>query len=422
VIIDFPYPGYEGISAVEVPDRNVVGIYAPRDIAAVHDDDEIIAAAIADPIGAPRLRDIVDVNDRVLILVDDVTRGTPIASLFPHVLAELEAASVPRRQISVLTAQGTHRQMTTAELREKIGQFSDELPIYQHEWRETQQLRAYGRTSDGTLVEANRLLGDATFVLGLGSIAPHRIAGFSGGGKIAIPGVAGPAIQERCHWEAAQHPSQEIMGVADNPIRLRIEEAARLVGLRYIVNSISGPAGLVGCVAGDPVTAHREGCRLSRDINAVTIRRRADIVIVDSHPADRDLWQSAKGMYSGSIVVRDGGILILVAPNPEGVAARHPIVLEIGYRPVAELARLKQDGRISDGVGLAILADISQIVDRVECFAVSPGMRAAEAQRLGVQLFPSAASALDAAFDRHGRNAEVVVLQRGGHLLPIMAS
>src|SRR5207249_9660034 len=126
---------------------------------------------------------------------------------------------------------------------------------------------------------------------------------------------------------------ETVMGVAENPMRERMEEAARLVGLRYIINLVSDfDKRIVGCFVGDPVLAHREGCKLSYSINAVTLPRRADIVLIDSHPADIDFWQSAKGVYSGTMAVRQGGTLIVITPNPEGVADNHPNLLQLGYR------------------------------------------------------------------------------------------
>ena len=209
------------------------------------------------------------------------------------------------------------------------------------------------------------------------------------------------------------------MGIAENPMRRRIEEAARLVGLRYIVNCVSDGAGrLAGCVAGDTVLAHRAGCRLSGEINAVALPQRADIVLVDSHPADRDLWQSAKGIYSGTMAVRDGGTLVLVSPNPEGVADNHPVMRALGYRPFPELARLVDDGGVDDLVGVSVLADIAQVVDRSECVLVSPGVARADAERLGLRHASSARDAMELAFARQGRGASVVVLRRGGHILP----
>jgi nickel-dependent lactate racemase len=206
-------------------------------------------------------------------------------------------------------------------------------------------------------------------------------------------------------------------------MRQRIEEAARRAGLRYIVNVVTDrERRIVGCFVGDMVLAHRAGCRLSAEINEVILPHRADIVLADSHPADRDLWQSAKGFYAGDIAVRDGGTLIVVSPNPEGVAERHPIVLRLGCRPFLEIARLVESGAADDVVGAAVLADLAQIVDRVDCILVSPGISCDQAERLGFRHAPTPQAALTMAFERQGADARVVVLRYGGRILPRIAN
>jgi nickel-dependent lactate racemase len=419
--IDFPYPGYEDIESVVVPDANLLGVYAPR-TAEKANEEEIIARGFAEPHGALRLREMVNPTDRVLILIDDGTRGTPIPRLLKRVVGELWEAGVLDRQVQLLTAQGTHRDMGEEELRRKLGEFYGRFEVHQHRWLDESSLHDFGRTSDGTRVTANRLLRGTDFVMGLGSIVPHRIKGFSGGAKICFPGVSGREMQERNQWEATHYRSEDVMGVAENPMRLRIEEAGRLVGLRYIVNLVSDrEQKIAGCFVGDPVAAHRAGCKLSRQLNAVSLPQRTDIVLIDSHPADRDLWQSAKGFYSGTMAVRDGGSLIVVSPNPEGVADYHPNVLEIGYRPFAEIAHMVEAGEIEDIVGAAVLADLAQIVDRCDCILVSPGVTKQEAERLGFRYGPTAQAALEMAFERQGRAAKIAVLQQGGHILPVIA-
>jgi nickel-dependent lactate racemase len=416
--VDFPYRGYEDIASAEIADANLLGVYSPRTLPDA-DPPDVIAHGIATPIGAPRLREAVRDRDRVLILVDDATRATPVPRILSHVVDELEAAGVADDQIAILTAQGTHRRMMETELREKLGAMRDRFVVHQHDWLDVATLHDFGQTSDGTPVTANRLLAQADFTLGIGSIAPHRIKGFSGGAKIAFPGVAGREMQDRNQWQAARRRSEAVMGIAENPMRHRIEEAARLVRLRYLINTVADGAGcVVGCFAGDVVLAHRMGCRLSREINEVTLPARAAIVLTDAHPADRDVWQSAKGVYSGTMAVRDGGTLIVVAPNPEGVAENHPVMLDVGYRPFPELARMVDGGRVDDLVGISVLADLAQVMDRAECILVSPGVSPDEAKRLGFRPVRSVQDALDLARERQGRDASIAVLRRGGHVLP----
>ncbi|HET6578254.1 MAG TPA: nickel-dependent lactate racemase [Gemmatimonadales bacterium] len=417
--IDFPYPGYEGIAPVEVPDRNLMGVYSPRTFDG--DEPEILRRGFGSPIGAPRLRDAVHGRKRVLILIDDGTRMTPVARMLPLLLDELHAGGVADDGIEFLQAPGTHRPMTPDELREKLGQFTGRYRVHEHHYLDESTLHDFGRTRDGTRVTANKLLAEVDFVLGVGSILPHRVKGLSGGAKIAFPGVSGREMMERNQWEASMHMSETVMGVPENPMRLRMEEAARIAGLAYIVNVVYDVARrIVGCFTGDVVRAHREGCKTSREVYAVHLPTRADIVIIDSHSADRDFWQSAKGPYAGTMAVKDGGSLILVSPNPEGVATNHRNLLEIGYRPHAEIVEMVQQGRVDDLVGVAILADVCQIVDKTDCLMVSPGVTREQAERIGFRYATSAREALAMAFERQGPSASVAVLRFGGHILPVV--
>jgi lactate racemase len=419
VNIEFPYPEYEAMAPIEVPDERLLGVWGP--VALERPDDQAaIRQGLAHPIGAGRLRDSVRERDRVLILIDDGTRTTPTAIIVPPIVDELHAARVPDERIHFLTAQGTHRKMEEPELRKKLGALYGHFAVHQHDWKNTVELHHFGTTSDGTPVTANRLLKQADFILGVGGIVPHRVKGFGGGAKIMFPGVAGPEMQYRNQWEASMQMSETVMGVPDNSMRLRMEEAAALAGLNYIVNVVCDAAGhIAGCFCGDFREAFRAGCKRSREICAARMPSRADIVIVDSYPADRDFWQSAKGYYAATMAVRDGGTIILVSPNPEGVASNHANVLEIGYRRHAELVAMVQRGEVEDLVGVAILADVAQIIDKAQCILVSPGVKRHEAEKLGLVWAADGQRALELAFNKQGSSATVAVLRHGGHILPL---
>lgn len=418
--IDFPYPNYDNIAPVEVPDENLMGVYSPKSFDDV-DEQVTLANGFANPHGAPRLRELVKKTDRILILIDDGTRMTPTARIIPHVLAEFGAAGVEDKNIEFLTAQGTHRKMSDDELKEKLGPFFGKFKVHQHQWLNEADMHSFGKTSDGTVVRANKLLARADFVLGIGSIVPHRVKGFSGGAKIAFPGVSSREMMDRNQWEASMRMSETVMGVADNSMRLRMEEAGKLAGLKYIVNVVYDiKRRIVGCFCGDPVIAHRAGCKCSRETYAAHMPERADILIIDSHSADRDFWQSAKGIYAGTMCCREKGTIILVSPNPEGVASNHPNLMKIGYKPHSELVKMAQEGKVDDFVGFAILADTCQIIDHHDCIMVSPGVARKDAEKIGFRYADSATQALKMAFEKQGKHARVAVVRFGGHVLPVV--
>jgi nickel-dependent lactate racemase len=420
VRIDCPYPDYKDIKPFDVPDRNLMGIYSPKAFDGT-DEAAVIREGFAKPVGAPRLRDAVRGQKSVLILIDDGTRATPTDRLLPALLEELHAGGILDDKIEFLQAPGTHRPMKPGELKQKLGKYHGKFKVHEHHYQDKSSLHDFGKTRDGTPVTANKLLTQFDFVMGIGSIVPHRVKGLSGGAKIMFPGVAGYDMMARNQWEASMYMSETVMGIAENSMRLRMEEAAQMAGLKYIVNVIYDiHKKIVGCYCGDFVKAHREGSKRSREVYGVHLPTRADIAVIDSHSQDRDFWQSAKGPYAGTMAVKDGGSMICVAPNPEGVAKNHENLLKIGYRPHAEIVAMVQQGKVDDLVGVAILADVCQIVDKTDCIMVSPGVKPDEAKKLGFRYAASVDEALKMAFEKQGKGAKVAVIRYGGHVLPLV--
>lgn len=405
---------------MEIPDGNLMGIFGPREEAPA-DEEWLLRRAFAAPIGAPPLR-AAAAGGAPLLLVDDATRHTPVARLLPYVAEELEAAGVADQDVDVLVCKGSHRPMTDEELDLKLGSFRRRYRVQQHDYEDRAQLHDWGRLPDGFPVVANQLLRDRGIAVGIGHIGIHRIKGFSGGAKIVFPGCAGQAAAAFNHWEGALRWSEQLMGVRDNPLRERIDRAARVAGLGYLVNVVLSGQHIAGCFVGDPVEAHRAGCELARRIYGVPMPRRADIAIVESHPADRDFWQSAKGIYAGTMAVRRGGSLILVTSSPEGVATNHPILLELGYMPYAQIRRMVEGRRIHDVMGAAVMAYTAQVIDHADCIMVSTGIAADQARQLGFRPAQTVQDALEMALLRQGPRASVAVLRQGGAILPLVAA
>ncbi len=336
-------------------------------------------------------------------------------------LDELHAGGIDDGNIEFIQGVGTHRPMKKPELKKKLGDAFGKYKVHEHHYKKHQTLHEFGRTSDGTPVTGNKLMAERDFVMGIGGILPHRVKGLSGGAKIAFPGISGPEMMDRNQWEASMYMSETIMGVAENPMRLRMEEAAKIAGLQYIVNVVYDiREKVVGCFCGDPVKAHREGGKRARNVYGVHLPTRCDILVIDSHTQDRDFWQSAKGPYAGTMAVKRGGSMIFVSPNPEGVASNHPILMNLGYRPHAEIVKMVQEGKIDDLVGTAILADIAQIIDTTDCIMVSPGVKREEASKIGFRYADTTQQAFEMAVKKQGENARVAVIRYGGHVLPLI--
>lgn len=419
--ITFPYRD-PAIASATVDDERLIGVFGPQVLPApAVGVGELVSEALKTPIGSPPLAERVQPGSRVVLLVDDITRTTPIDRMLPPVLDELNRAGVPDRNIGGVIALGTHRPMTAAEIEIKCGPANTaRIPFVNHAWDDPAELVHLGHTELGFDVQVNRRVVEADLVIGFGHIVPHADVGFSGGGKIVMPGVSGPEPLDQTHWASLATPPDRMLGWRDNPIRAAIDEMARRAGMDFIVNTVPRPdGGVQGVFCGDVVEAHRQGCELSRRVYGVPIPARADIVVTDSAPADIDLRQAIKGVLSSVSAVNPNGIIVLVTPCPEGVAPQFPEYEAIGFRPKAEIEALVEQGRLSRVSGQTLAAIGQLLADGLTVVLASPGIEPRVAEHMGFLHEPTAQAAIDRAL-RLRPEGSLLVLRQGAEALPIL--
>ena len=418
MLISFDH--YEDIDALNIPNENLVGIYSPTEIKLDKTEKEIIKEAFWNPIGTAPIHQMVKPNDKVLILVDDNTRTTPTDIILPELMLEL--ANVKKENITIMVALGTHRPMTTHEKIKKYGQeIVDNYKILDHRWQDAESLVETGITKNGTKIIINKAILEADFTIGIGHIVPHVVAGYGGGGKIVQPGICGAETTGQTHWLSAKYEGCDIMGQADNSVRLEMEEVARESGLKVIINAVQdGEGKLVGVFVGDLVEAHRKGVELSERVYGVKIPQQFDIVVYDSYPADIELWQASKGIYSADLAVRKGGVIILISPCPEGVSRVHRTILEEGYGTFEEVEAKVNKGLIKDLTVAAHLVHVGRVITQKPCIMVSPGIPKAEKEKIGIIHADAPQEALEEAFKIVGPNAKIGVFRHGGEIMPVL--
>jgi len=426
---------YASIPPFRIPDANLLAVLAPRTVEPSATAEQLVEAALDHPTESDPIEELAaslvssraagSPAARVLLLVDDITRQTPAAEVLPGVLRRLETGGVRRANVKILIAAGTHSRMSAAEVEKKLGAaIAAAYPVTLHHWRDEANLTQIGATDDGTPVRVNRMLGEADLTIGIGQIVPHRVMGYTGGATIVQPGVSGPEVTGYTHWRSALFAGPEILGVAENPVRREVEGIARQAGLRFIVNVVmDGRGRVIHVVAGDVVAAHRQGAGYSRAIYGVPQPAAADIVIAESHPADYDLWQAAKGIYASELAVRENGVVILVTPCPHGVSKEHPVVEDLGYQGFADVKARVDRKEITDLVAAAHLVHVGRVIrDRARGILVSPGIGRETQRYIGFTPIQTPQEAIDSAFAMLGENATVAVLHHGGDVLPVVES
>lgn len=415
---------YDDVPDLQIPDGLSVDCYSPAPSTATSHSLESVGAALKHPIGSPHLRELAIGKTDVLIVFDDYSRPTPINVFVDFVLAELHAAGIDDNTISFIPAQGTHRPMTRDELVAKLGQaVVDQYRILEHKWDDESQLVYLGDTEQGVPVSINRIVQQSDLVVGLGAIMPLEVSGFTGGGKILVPGLSGQVTVDEMHWTRIGVPAREVVGTRDNPIRRSIDALARKAGLDFIVNVVLDcRQNIVDAVAGDMTDAHVEGCRRARPLFAVAVPHPYDIVVADSHPFDVEFWQANKALDAAGAFVRHGGVIILVSPCHEGWSRVHAEdILKYGYRSIAEIKGMVADGSIEHKVVGVHMYQVSEAaVEKGRLTLVTSAIPREEVEAVGFKWAPTPQDALDAAVRKLGGNPTVALLQDSARIMPII--
>jgi len=418
--IQLPYGN--GMLGLCVPDANLAGVYSPQPVAACADADAEIVRALTHPLDTPPLSDIVQPNERVVILVDDHTRATPVAQILPLLLDELRAGGVRDEDVTILITHGTHRLSSDDEVRHKVGQDAyGRFRIVQHQCTDEQSQVYLGLTGRATPVWVNRLVVEADRCIGVGHIGPSPYAGYSGGSKLIIPGVASLDTINANHSLVAL--GFRWPGRVDVPCRLDIEEAAALVRLDMVVDVVLGQdERIVRAFAGTPGGVFQKGVAFARHVYEVACPGGVDVAVTSGFPYDLDLYQAVRAVEYADVVVREGGSIVLVAACPDGVGG------EDFYRLMADRTKRPDDFlrdvvRRNGKVTFSVLGYcLARIKAEKRLYIVTEGISDGELEAMGFHHLASLQAEVDTLLGEYGPQARVAVFPMGSSTIPSIAA
>ncbi len=319
--ISFPY-GRERVTA-SFDEETLAGVLT----SAIHDcrpakpQEELVKDALENPVASPKLSELAVGKKKIVIIASDHTRPVPSRVIMPQMLAELRCGN-PDADVTILIATGCHRGTTKEEL---IGKFGEEIvkneKIAVHDCTKEDELVSIGTLPSGGSCVINKLAAEADLLVSEGFIEPHFFAGFSGGRKSVLPGIAGRTTVLANHCSEFIASENARTGIVDgNPIHRDMIWAAKTAGLCFIVNVVlNADKEVVYAVAGGLEEAHKRG----RDFLASLCRVKAvpaDIAISTNggYPLDQNIYQSVKGMTAAEATVRPGGVIIMLSNSADG--------------------------------------------------------------------------------------------------------
>ncbi len=289
-------------------------------------ESELVEEALKNPVGASRLSELAKGKKSIVIIASDHTRPVPSKVIIPPMLAEIRSTN-PNADITILIATGCHRGTTKDELIEKFGEdIVNNESIYIHDCDEREKLVNIGTLPSGGECEINSIAKNADLLIAEGFIEPHFFAGFSGGRKSVLPGIAGRStvLANHCSEFIANEYSRTGI-LENNPIHADMLWAAENAKLAFIVNVVlNGDKKVIFATAGDFKEAHKKGTEFLSSLCGAKAEL-ADVVISTNggYPLDQNVYQAVKGMTAAEATVKEGGVIIMLARSNDGIGGDH---------------------------------------------------------------------------------------------------
>jgi nickel-dependent lactate racemase len=333
---------------VEVPEGAYV--IEPERAPGLADPIASAAEALERPLGAPPLRELLSPESSVAIVVSDVTRPVPNRLLLEPLLATIHGAGIAPERVVLIIGTGMHR-ASTAEERVRIlgAEIAASYDVIDHDARDKSTLAYLTTTARGTEVWINRWYQEADVRIVTGFVEPHLFAGYSGGGKAVLPGVAGADIVMSNHGaDMIGHPKATWCVAEGNPIFEEMRDVALLSRPSFCLNvTMNARREITGVFAGELVAAHQAGIAQAERQYVRAIPQLFDIVVSTNmgYPADLNLYQAVKGMSVAAQAVREGGAIVVAAECREGLGlGEYTALLTSEASPQALLERIHAPG------------------------------------------------------------------------------
>ncbi|MFP3896414.1 MAG: nickel-dependent lactate racemase [Anaerolineales bacterium] len=406
---------------VEVPDDATV--LQPQKVPGLADERGSLQAALRDPIASEPLRECVRPQDRVAIVFSDITRPMPNDRVLPILLEALD--HVPRENILLLNALGTHRPQTEEELEEMLGpEIAQGYNILQHDAWDDEELMDLGMTAYDHRALISRYYMDATYRILTGFIEPHFFAGFSGGPKAVMPGIAGfESIMDNHGYEMLKHPLATWGRLEGNPVYEETREVAAMTEPDFLLNvTLNRQREITGVFAGDLWQAHARGTDFVARNAMVPVEGPYDIVLTTNsgYPLDINLYQSVKGMSAAMQIVKPGGSIVIAAECQDGVpewGEYGDLVHEAGsVQDILDI--ISQPGyRRRDQWEAQIQAIVQQ---KADVYVYSDGLSDEQTRRMLLNPCHDIEDTLADLRREHGPGARLCVLPEGPQTIPYL--
>jgi lactate racemase len=419
---EFAIPYGKQALNIHIPEPHQVKLFSPGHVDPCPDPLRAIEDSLSNPLDVPTIQETVKLTDEVVILVDDHTRITPISIILPALLNRLHRVGVKDKKITILISNGTHRKSTEEELKRKLGDaICNRYSIAQHDCKDSKNQVFCGLTDRGTPVWVNRKVVETDRLFGIGHIDPSTFAGYAGGYKLIVPGVASLETIDANHSMVPlgfrRHVDLEV------PVRKDIENAGSLIRADLFINVVLCQDGQIAKVfAGSPQAVFRAGVPLARQVYEVPYTEKLDIAVTSGFPYDIDFYQAIRSIQYSDNAVKPGGSIVMVAPCKDGVGSKEFFdLLSSNVSAPDDYLRnvVRRTGKVTNNV---LCYFLSLIRAEKKIYVVSDGISAEDLTAVGLIPISDLQNGVNELLKQYGAGAQVGIFPMGSACVPVYRS
>jgi len=398
-------------------DWNLLSQAEPRDAPAVPDLKAAVKEALINPLGTKPLRDLVPSTGDVVIISEDQTRPSPIGRVMEPLVELLNEYGIADDHIRIVIGRGTHRKATDEEVGNKLGAMAQRFEVTIHDSDDTDNLVLMGMTGRDTPVWINRRVAEAGLSIAIGTSNPHYFAGYGGGAKLILPGVAGRETIAQNHSMVADEKARQ--GIMEgNPIWEDMLEAARIANLGLKIDLVLNTRKEVHKLfAGEVEAVQRSAVKALLAVYGLEVPKMADITLTSGYPLEVNLIQSGKAMLLANEVTREGGAIVLLSALSDGAGPK--MYETLSQKPEADtIVKWIREGKAEPTSG-PLAAMIRNLLKKKTLMVVSDGLTGKQIEDMDMEYAGSIQEAIEKLKPRF-ENPNVIISPVGGSTFPFV--
>lgn len=428
--IDFTLPYGKSEVSFRLPERNVLKYTVQAAASPIDNPEDELLGKLSNPLGCPKLEKVLTSNKKVLLVCDDYTRPTPANLLLPPLLDYLNKLGIKDSNIRILVAAGFHREMSGKELISKYGKEAVErIAIHYHNAKEQKELAYLGETSQKVPVWINRRVIEADYVIGIGVVEIHPWAGFAGGPKIIMPGVAGKKTIDFTHSLPVVAKGVKVGETRTNPFWNACKEAAELNKLDLVINVVlNEKEELCGIFCGHFVEAQQAAISFFKKINEFVYEQEADVVIASANPKYHYWGQSSISIINAGRIIKQGGTRIILSACPEDFGddisekGFYYYSLSKRWKSLEEYWEFTRGRENCNSRNACAIYRHLELLQHSRCIVVSRGYPQEMLPLANLDVVSDINETLPEVLQGYGREAKIAVIPLGGMVLPTVKS